>query len=140
MRNFHEILRCNLFRQTPKNYYAFDHNNFFPEPVMRRFQLLFSVDGEPAAAGTLDFLDDNRAALRGVAVTADRQGQRIGHRFVKAVCEFAAHLGCEVITVRANPGSAGFYLKCGFDKAASCPPEHESPGSVVLQKTIAPEP
>lgn len=124
--------------QTPEEYYSFDHDNYLPAPVRKRLQLLLSVNGDPAAAATLDILNRQQAALRGLAVSSDQRGRNLGSAFIAAVEELADDEGIELITVLANPGSAGFYLKCGFRYAAAA--NGTSPGThVAFEKRIGPK-
>jgi N-acetylglutamate synthase-like GNAT family acetyltransferase len=104
-----------LFQQTADEYRPEDVDADFAQPA-NRTDLLLSFNAEALAIATLDDFGDGRAAMRGVAVREDRQGEGHGRALGRLIGAFAKSHGIAQLCVNADPEKTGYYASLGFSE------------------------
>lgn len=85
------------------------------DAVLNHIKFLLVVDGEPVGTTRLD-LKGERAAVRLVAIAADRQRRGHGRAMEDLVTRHAYKLGITTLLVNSAPDAVGFYEKCGWQR------------------------
>jgi GNAT superfamily N-acetyltransferase len=91
--------------------------------------------------GTLrvDFLDDETAALRLVAVEPRLQGRGIGRKMIAAAERFVLAAGCGGVVTNAAIDAVGFYSRLGYEEVSWDDPDEIAGESIVpMQKQLSP--
>jgi GNAT superfamily N-acetyltransferase len=103
--------------------------------------LLFNA--EALAIATLDEFGDGRAAVRGVAVRQEHQGEGHGRELGRLLEAFAKSRGIVQLCVNADPEKTGYYESLGFSKQiwsetelADCRAGRASPMPVQMVKRL----
>jgi GNAT superfamily N-acetyltransferase len=91
--------------------------------------------------GTLrvDFLDDETAALRLVAVEPRLQGRGIGRKMIAAAERFVSAAGCGRVVTNAAIDAVGFYSRLRYEEVPWDDPGESAGESIVpMQKQLSP--
>ena len=112
---YHAIRRRAIFETyLPDVAYDPDHPD---EKGPGRRSLVLVTEGEIVGTVRVDLLDDERAALRLVAIDPDRQGEGHGSVLLRLVEDVIRAEGRRRVVLHGNPETVGFYLANGYAEA-----------------------
>ena len=112
-REFHEICRVSLFKQTEDEYIPEIVDSYYPQPAQRT-ELLLSFNHTSIGTIAIDDFGNGKAALRMVAIHPEHQRLGHGRMLLNLAEDFASERGIGQLCVNANPDAAGFYGALGF--------------------------
>ena len=99
----------------------------------------FWQDDELLGTLRVDFLDDETAALRLVAVEPHLQGRGIGRKMIVAAEQFISAAGCCRVVTNAASDAAQFYSRLGYEEVPWDDPGEGAGGPIVpMQKQLSP--
>ena len=112
---YHAIRRRAIFETyLPEVAYDPDHPD---ETGPGRRSLVLVTEGEVVGTVRVDLLDDERAALRLVAIDPDRQREGHGSVLLRLVEDFIRSERRSRVILHGNPETIGFYLTKGYAEA-----------------------
>jgi GNAT superfamily N-acetyltransferase len=128
----HDLRDAVLFKGRGRNGYDRHHpddqspNNHF---------MGFWEHGELLGTLRVDFLDDETAALRLVAVEPRHQGRGIGRKMIAAAERFVSAAGCGRVVTNSAIDAVGFYSRLGYEEMPWDDPGESAGESIVpMQK------
>ncbi len=109
---YHVIRQKAIFEPYyPNATYVRDHPD---EGRREHYPLILVVDGEVVGTLRIDLLDDERAALRLVAIRPDRQRHGHGSALLRLAEDFIRRHGRRRVVVHGNAAVIGFYFDNGY--------------------------
>ncbi|MGB0557537.1 MAG: GNAT family N-acetyltransferase [Paracoccaceae bacterium] len=104
-------MRIELMKQSTEEYQPME---YLPQPIRQRTRFLLKMGAEGVAVATFDEFDDATAAIRGVAVSKEHQGQGLGRLLFRELWQIAENRNIVMLHVNADPQALTFYKRLGF--------------------------
>ncbi|GAW98239.1 GNAT family N-acetyltransferase [Secundilactobacillus mixtipabuli] len=126
-------IRMNVFvlERTIAMQDEFDDND---EPD-RVYVVAYTDDGQPAATGRFQTIDDTTMRPGRIATLKDYRGQHLGAKVIKALEDYGMAHGYTKSVIHSEMTAQGFYERQGY-QVASEPYEEDGVPAITLTKSL----